>query len=91
MCNATVWKYDIPFDAEFGLRMPKGARPLHVDLQGQLPRLWALIPDTEAETEIRLFIHAGTGHKLPNYRLHFIGTYFTGGLVFHVFERVSDV
>lgn len=88
--TTAVWKYEIPVADNFALRLPEGARFLHVDVQDGHPRLWVLV-DTEQAIEDKFFVLAGTGHPIPEApeQLAHIGTYMLldGALVFHLFER----
>ncbi len=91
----TVWKYQLPILDEFTLMMPRGAAPLHVDVQGGVPCLWALV-DTEEEHISRQFRIAGTGHPLadapPQWWIQmYVGSFqFGPALVFHLFQMMSD-
>jgi hypothetical protein len=86
----TIWKFELDFNSTF--EMPKGAEILTVQLQKDIPCLWALV-DTEKELEKRHFETYGTGHPLSYERGNskvYIGTYqiANGALVFHVFEMI---
>lgn len=93
----SVWKFVIDdISDEVTLQMPKGARVLTVQTQGgaeafgyfgQQLCLWAEV-DTDAEKEPRRFRIAGTGHRLPDEPLTYLGTFQLrgGALVFHVYE-----
>ena len=86
----TVWKYPVPIADDFELAMPKGARPLCVQVQQDEPQLWALVTPGQVG-EIRHFRLTGTGHPLeydPEQFLVHIDTFQVkgGALVFHVFE-----
>ena len=80
-----VWKFTIHPD-DGVTEMPIGAEPLSVAFQGEDLVMWALV-DIDAPTCGRHFIVRGTGHNIRLDNLVFIGTAFTGALVFHhVFE-----
>lgn len=84
----TVWKYEIPGTDRFTLELPKGARLLSIQPQGNQVCLWALV-DPAQPKEARLFRLAGTGHPIEELdRLTFVATFqiHGGALVFHVFE-----
>lgn len=90
-----IWKYPIPVQDDIQIEMPKGARVLTVQRQGDLPEfggpcLWALV-NPEAKKEIRQFRLAGTGHPIDHAeKLTYIGTFQMegGALVFHLFEKM---
>lgn len=91
----TIWKYELPYDVEFTLDVPRDAQILKVETQYTGPSekmtMWALV-DTDAEKETRHFRLGGTGGPLPdNYPGHYRGTcQLNGGtLVFHVFEEIA--
>jgi hypothetical protein len=86
-----VWKF--PLRATWrdiaDVEMPKGAQVVHFAAE-PVPTLWATV-DPEQPAETRSFQVFGTGHDLPHGARH-VGTYFSGPLVWHVFELVdSDV
>ena len=85
----TIWKYDIPLNDRFILKMPKDAFLLSVDNQNEAGCLWALVDPDEA-MEDRNFRLYGTGHPIVEdyYALHFIGTFQQRGglLIWHLFE-----
>ena len=75
---------------DFVVKMPKGARILSCQMQGEFPAIWALVNKQEPK-EDRHFIAIGTGNEIgipsPD-KLKFIGTVQTGGgLVHHIFEH----
>lgn len=87
-----VFKYPIPMDDEFQLRLPRNAELLHLDSQNDAPVLWALV-EPGAATEIRQFRLAGTGHPIDTQQpLRHVGTVLLrgGSLVFHLFEMTID-
>lgn len=84
-----VFKYQVEMSDYFELDLPEGARILIVDVQSNIPWLWALV-DPSAPSEKRLFRFAGTGHPIeedPD-KLRFISTFKVdeGALIFHIFE-----
>lgn len=84
----TIWKFPLTLGVDV-LDMPKSAKVLTVQTQGETPCLWALV-DTNAPTERRSFRTFGTGHKIPdNEKLDYICTYQLDGgqFIFHVFEE----
>jgi hypothetical protein len=81
-----VWKFPLSLAVdEISLLMPQGSRPLAFDMQGDEPMLWALV-DTDAPVEPRTFHITGTGHRLPEKDLLYIGTCFEKPFVWHLFE-----
>lgn len=82
-----VWKFPLTPPDDFPvIEMPKGAQPLHFDVQVGIPTLWALV-DPEAPTTRHAFRFAGTGHPIetgndPVY----IGSCFHGSFVWHLFD-----
>jgi len=90
LVSKTVWRYAIPVADDFTLMMPKGARPLCIQVQDDIPCLWALVDPTQQEVG-RRFRLAGTGHPLTydteTILIH-IDTFQIedGALVFHIFE-----
>ncbi len=73
-----------------GIEMPRGARLLHFDAQGDELFLWALVDPNEA-MDVRTFFIVGTGHTLPELRYRHVGSCLMrgGGLEWHLFEVLS--
>jgi hypothetical protein len=92
----TVWKFEARFPATggaFSISMPHRAEIVHVGLdhKDELPVIWAVV-DRTLPTEERHFAAVWTGERLPDLRLHYIGTVCVervGALVFHIFEALS--
>lgn len=84
----TVWKYVITQISS--IQMPKGAKVLTVREQANEICLWALV-DPLIERETRHFYVFGTGHKIPDENLSYLGSAVLdhGAFVFHVFEGVE--
>jgi hypothetical protein len=94
-----IYKYPLPLDDRaIKLKMPWGARILHVAAQGDAlyPYLWALI-ETDERTVEREFVIVGTGNRCdgiapeaqgprPEAPRNYIGTAHCGAYVWHVFE-----
>ena len=84
-----VWKFRIPYpDGEPQIRMPEGARVLHVGEQDNEPTLWALVTPDNKMVE-RKFQFRGTGHDVydvPPEGVTYLGTCFIGPFVWHLFE-----
>lgn len=84
----TIWKFPIRVADEQSVRMPEGAKILHVGVQNETPCLWAMVEST-APQESRIIAMRGTGHPASGLEgAAFLGTIFMygGQLVFHVFE-----
>lgn len=90
MKNTTIWKFPFTVSDMVAIEMPKGAKVLRVDLQAQ-PCVWALV-NPESEKVRRVFYIFGTGHSLgPRANdLQYIGTFFEGPFVWHVFEEKKE-
>jgi len=85
-----IWKWTIATTDRQTLHMPKGAKILTVQSQGEEAQLWALCDETEVKEPRRFAIH-GTGNPMPTGDPGvYIGTYqlMEGRLVFHVFEQI---
>ena len=83
-----VYKYPLELTDEQVVRLPEGARPLHVAPQGLTIMLWAMVvPEAEAKPR-KVFIR-GTGHELPRGAplAPYVGTVHDAPrqLVWHVF------
>ena len=85
----TVWKWTFIIRDHVAVEMPKGAKILSVQMQGNTPCFWAEV-DPKEEKEVRHFEIYGTGHMLCDTPKKYIGTFqvSNGTLVFHVYERV---
>ena len=95
----TIWKYPIRdvdiASAIFELDMPKGAKVLTVQMQGNSPVMWALV-NPETKKVKRMFLVKGTGHPIEDRATclaisqpdTYIGTFQLAGgaLIFHVFN-----
>jgi hypothetical protein len=91
MMDVRIWKFPFQITDEFTLQMPQGARVLHVDMQHDIPCLWALVDATRPKTS-RSFRVVGTGNPFRDaLNLRHVGTFqmMGGGLVWHVFEPTS--
>jgi len=89
LIERTIWKYDIPVPvvSEFTLLLPTGAKILHIGVQYDAPRMWALVDPVEELIDYH-FIVVGTGSSIPwGPLLSYEGTFqmYGGGLVCHVF------
>jgi hypothetical protein len=88
-----VYKYTLDTPNDYvEVPMPVGATILSVQVQYDVPCIWALVnPDNPMK--IRRFRWAGTGHNIqePPEKLSYIGTFqmMKGSLIFHIFEIVE--
>lgn len=89
--TSTIWKYE--FDLRKGDRhsftMPHGARPICIQMQGELICLWAEV-DPRESFESRTFRIVGTGHPLPPQQRSYIGTVQAGPFVWHIYEETVE-
>lgn len=84
----TVWKYPIEVKLRQRVRMPKGAKILTAQMQGEVLCLWAMVDPAELETVERKIEVLGTGHAASDGPATYLGTaqHPFGNLVWHVFE-----
>ena len=47
--GAAIWKFEVPLEDFSRVDLPCGAQILSVQVQDGTPKMWALVPDTEAE------------------------------------------
>lgn len=83
----TIWKYTLePITV---LTLPRGAIPLTVQCQDDVPQLWVLLNTDESARILRTFVSFATGQPiLPKASYAYIATFqMQNGLVFHVFEE----
>ena len=80
-----VWKF--PFDIEdtAWLDIQEGAEILHVEMQGVIPTVWALV-DLDQPVVGRCLKIRGTGHEVEDGLRH-LATFQQGPFVWHVFEE----
>jgi len=87
-----IWKWKLErTDAQI-LDLPKGAEILTVQVQNDIPQLWAMVDDSVTETERRHIAMYGTDHPIYSKHGKYIGTIqlYSGKLVFHVFEEKDE-
>lgn len=85
-----IWKYKLKITDRQSIDMPKGAKVLDVQMQGDTCCLWALCDEEKEsiDTEtIRIVIY-GTGNPIPDEPGEYISTFQVHGgkFVFHAFE-----
>lgn len=86
-----VWKYLVPLESTFTMRLPKDSDILYGALQSGKPCIWVCV-EPLAELETRSFECYGTGHDIEGIEgLVWVATYLlhNDNLVLHIFERVS--
>lgn len=81
-----IWKYLIPMTDTFVVRLPAGAQIRTVAVQNDAPFLWAEF-DPDMPIVVFPFRLVGTGHKIPDDVGEFVGTFFLGSFVGHIFHR----
>ena len=89
----TVWKFALAMEPVQDIRLPRGAKLLTVQPQGEFVNLWAMV-DSNAELINHRIAILGTRHAAPDYgRLAYISTFQLrdGALVFHAFEITNSV
>lgn len=86
----TIYKY--PMSEETSeIQMPAGAKILCIQMQNNIPTIWALVDET-VKLETRDFQTVGTGWPLNEAVLEFpfVGTVQDSrGLVWHIFETTK--
>lgn len=86
-----IYKYPLEVTGSQSISMPKGAKVLCVQVQRDVPCLWAIV-DLANEVNLRRFRIWGTGHPVDESDLRYIGTFQLneGGFVGHVFEPMQE-
>jgi hypothetical protein len=82
-----IHKFELPGVGENEVQLPRNADILHVRMQQDRLRLWALVDD-EAQMETRRVVLLGTGWEVPGDvgASDYLGTFQTdGGFVWHAF------
>lgn len=89
----TVYKYKLKMHDLQPILMPMSAKPLHVEMQGPTPVLWAFVDTEEIEIFEYLVRIAGTGHEIEGFEAeNYLNTFTThnGELVWHVFIKETE-
>lgn len=91
-----IYKYKIPRDREFAVKLPIGATvlpTLHMQWNG--PAMWAIVNPMHPD-EVRTFRVIETGQAFEEDRLRYVGTFFFPGVrggvgqyVGHLFEVLA--
>jgi hypothetical protein len=82
----TIYKYPL-HSKDCTLQLPKGAEILTVQLQNEIPTLWALV-NPMTVTEERHICIVGTGWDVED-NMKYITTYMDGYFVWHAFELIK--
>ena len=82
-----IYKYPLELTPEQQVEMPLEASILTVQVQNNIPCLWALV-DPEMPPSRRTIYIRGTGHEFDVKSFKYINTFqqLNGGLIWHVFE-----
>ena len=83
MKETRIFKYVVPMDETFVLKLPAGAVPLHFGMQNGDPCLWARVVESAPMQDYK-FRFAGTGHVVAG-GWTYIGTTFDREFVWHLF------
>lgn len=86
--KSSIWKFPLHPSDVSEINMPRGANVLCVQMQGELPTLWAEV-NTAALNVTRTFAVYGIGHPLHVGARSYIGTVQDGPFVWHVYELVE--
>jgi hypothetical protein len=82
----TIYKYPLEVVFYQAFLVPEGATLLCIQLQRNIPCIWAKI-DTENAKEILEVFTYGTGHIIDTHEKWYLGTYQIEDFVWHVFYR----
>lgn len=82
-----IWKWTLAIVGRQQVSMPRGAKLLAAQMQGEHPQVWALC-DENAERAPRMMAIYGTGNPVPDQPGQYVGTFqlADGALVFHLFD-----
>ena len=71
------------------LEMPEGAVILYIDVQGEMPCLWAEVDPSQPKIKRQFHLY-GTGHHMHDTPQWYVGSFMMhgGALVFHLFEEI---
>jgi hypothetical protein len=86
----TIFKYPVQMTEDFTVRLPAGAKVIHVDVQRGQPQMWVRV-DTDQPERHQAFGVFGTGHdmsKHPVAAAPHLGTFMLENLVFHLFGGI---
>lgn len=86
-----IWKFPIELTDEQRIEIPAGSKILSAQVQNGQICIWAIVDDSEVETEYRPVAIVGTGNKLWCFDWEFVGTVQQGDFVWHIFIKQADV
>ena len=84
----TIWKYSITDRPYQKIEMPLNAEILCVQLQDNIPTLWALVETENPKKPFNILTYY-TGSYFIEKKAKYVGTYQLAGLLHHVF--VDDI
>lgn len=87
--NRQIWKFGFAVQDDIEIEMPDGAVILYIDVQGEMPCIWAEVDPIQPKVT-RTFHLYGTGHSMHDTPQWYIGSFMMHGgvLVFHLFEEI---
>lgn len=87
-----IWKYPLSAADQQNVKLPIGSKILDIQMQGEIPCLWAIVNDETLETETRTIAIYGTGHTIPDDPGKYISTFQLKNmpLDFHAFEYFAS-
>lgn len=87
-----IFKWTLAVTDTQTLELPQGAGILTVQVQGDMPQLWALCNENATTKERRHIAIYGTGNPMPDEPGDYLATFqmHGGALVFHAFEVDDD-
>jgi len=87
--KTVIWKFPLKVTDIQEIETPVGSVLLSVQIQNEIPCLWVLVFNTEAEKEIIRLRTIGTGNPISDNDFDprdFLGTYQLNSFVGHVFQ-----
>jgi len=85
----TIWKTPLKVDDGFqDVKVRRGAKPIHVGMQGSIPTVWWQLSD-DAPLHTEKLIVIGTGHEVPSYT-EYIGSGQFGIFVWHIYRMENN-
>lgn len=84
-----IFKYQLCVSDEQMVNLPIGSRILSLQVQREIPCIWAIVDDQEVKTSPIQVLMFGTGHSISDKDAgnRFAGTIQIRDLVFHVFLK----
>jgi hypothetical protein len=84
----TIFKYPLTLTDHQLIELPKNSECLTVQMQKDVPCLWAVV-DRSQPNEVRTIHLVGTGQRMPDGILFYLGTVQDHGFVWHFFLEVK--